>query len=369
MTLAVCACLLPGRAALAQPAADDIRILEERLATALIAKDKAALDGLLASGFVLRGAPDITRPTWMTNALTLCWGDTFAITDFAIRSATAETAIATLVLTTQQDPVTCAPAVIRSLITDVWVRRPGDPEWRLAMRHSGPAGSDVAQQFAKTEPPPPRWERTAELSLVATGGNTDTQTLGAGGSVIWRPSAWVTRARAAYVRSVANDLETAESLVAELRVSRALTPRLEAFGRADYLVNRFAGIDYRTTFDAGLGWLLVEDARHSLKVDAAAGVTHESRLEGDDLTFASGSGGLSYKLKLSTTTEITEQALLTTDLGDLENWRFQNGIALTTTMTRVLSLRVQHELKRINRPVPGFRPTDTILSAALVAKF
>ena len=33
--------------------------------------------------------------------------------------------------------------------------------------------------------PPPRWERKAELSLVATGGNTDTQTIGAGASINW----------------------------------------------------------------------------------------------------------------------------------------------------------------------------------------
>jgi putative salt-induced outer membrane protein YdiY len=179
----------------------------------------------------------------------------------------------------------------------------------------------------------------------------------------------VTRARAAYVRSAANDVETAESATAELRVSRALSPRLEAFGRADYLANRFAGIDYRTTLDGGLGWLLYQDARHSLRVDGAAGVTHESRLAADDQSFAVGSAGALYKLKLSTTTEIAEQVLLSTDLGEIGNWRLQNGFSLTATLTRILSLKVSHELKRINRPVPGFKRTDTILAAALVASF
>ncbi len=367
--LAIAAILLPGRFVFAQPPADDLRRHEEQLARALTAKDRATLDSLLHPDFVLRGDPDISRDGWLGNALSLCWGDRFELTDFSVRRTTADTAVATLIMTTHQDPVKCAPAVVRSLITDVWVRQEGQPDWRLAVRHSGPAGASVDQQFTKTPPPPPRWERTAELSLVATGGNTDTQTLGAGASLIWRPSAWVTRARAAYVRSAANDVETAESLVAELRVSRALSPRLEAFGRADYVVNRFAGIDYRTTIDAGLGWLLYEDARHSLKVDGAAGVTHESRLAGENLTFSVGSAGALYKFKLSTTAELTEQALLSTDLGEFGNWRLQNGLALTATLTRVFSLKVSHELKRINRPVPGFERTDTILAAALVASF
>lgn len=361
--------LLTAGASFAQSPEDELRRAEDQLAAALIAKDRETLDRLLAPGFALRADPDITRDAWLTNAVSLCWGDRFDLTDFALRSATSDTAIVTLILTTHEDPVKCEPAVIRSLITDVWVRADAQSGWRLAMRHSGPPGEDVAQQFSRTDPPPPRWERTAELSLVATGGNTDTQTLGAGGSVIWRPSVWVTRARAAYVRSVADDIETAESLVAGLRVSRALSPRLELFGRAEYLVNRFAGIDYRTMVDAGVGWQLLEAAGHSLKVDAAAGVTHESRLEGGDLTFASGSGGLLYEWTLSKTTSLSEQALLTADLGETGNWRFQNGFALTTSMTNVLSFRVSHELKRINRPVPGFRKTDTVLAAALVAKF
>ena len=32
--------------------------------------------------------------------------------------------------------------------------------------------------------------------------------------------------------------------VAELRQARKISPRLQLFGRADYLINRFAGIDY-----------------------------------------------------------------------------------------------------------------------------
>ena len=71
---------------------------------------------------------------WIKNALTLCWGDRFEIADFSIARQTADLAVVSLLLTTQSDPSTCEPAVIRSLLTDVWVRESG--AWRLAVRHA-----------------------------------------------------------------------------------------------------------------------------------------------------------------------------------------------------------------------------------------
>ena len=190
MLLPACAALVLASLAIpafAQTMDAELRAAEEELARALTTKDAAALERILASDFVMRAAPDVARDAWMKNALTLCWGDRYEISDFAVTRSAADLAVASLVLTTQRDPLTCEPAIIRSLLTDVWTREAGT--WKLAIRHSGPAAAAVTAQFAKTAPPPPRWERTGELSLVATGGNTDTQTIGAGAGVVWRHGA------------------------------------------------------------------------------------------------------------------------------------------------------------------------------------
>ena len=353
--------------ATAQTPDQDLRAAEEQLAAALVGKDAAAFERLLAPGFVLRGAPDVSRDLWMKNALSMCWGDSFEIADFSVTSRTADVAIVSLLLTTPQDPVTCERAVIRSLITDVWVRE--GAAWRLAVRHSAPPAASVAEQFAKIDPPPPLWEGSAELSLVATGGNTDTQTLGAGASVTWRPGVWITRGRTAFVRSATSDVVTAESVVAELRQSRTLSPRAELYARGEYLVDRFSGIDNRTTLDAGVGWLLLDEAPHTLKVDAGVGVTHEQRLAGSDETFAAATASAAYTWQINAAAALHEQPLVSMAIGEPSNWRLQNSLNLTVAVARRLSVRIAHELKRINQPVPGFRRTDTILSAALVARF
>jgi putative salt-induced outer membrane protein len=222
---------------------------------------------------------------------------------------------------------------------------------------------------AQPDPPPPLWERSAEFSLVATGGNTDTQTLGLGAALTWRPGPWTTDARVTFVRSEAEDVETAESLLAELRQARKLSAALEAFGRFQYVVDRFAGIDYRTSLDGGIGWEIVAGTPHTLRVDAGVGVIREARLTGEDLTFPLGNAGAKWKWQLSEAAAVTEQALMTLDLSDAGNWRFTNGIGVTSALTRIFSLKLSHELKRVNEPAPGFRKTDTLLSAALVAKF
>ena len=359
--------LIPALAA-AQPAAEPtLRGLEERLAAALTSKDAATFEALLAPDFVLRGTPDVPRDAWIANAVKLCWGERYELTDFGSIEDAGDTAVVSFVLTTFVDPTTCAPAIIRSLVTDVW-RLEGE-QWRLALRHSGPAGAGLAQQFAREDPPPPLWERSADLSYVSTGGNTDTQTLGVGGALTWRPGRWRTDARTSFVRSETDGVLTAESLTADVRQSHTLTDHLEVFGRGTYLTNEFAGIERRVTADGGLGWIVSNAGAHRLRVDAGLGYSRETRIASPMLTSALANLGGAYQWQISTTTAVTDEVLVTASLDDREDWRLSNTVALTTTMTRVLSIRVAHELRVVNLPVPGFERRDTVVAVALVAKF
>ena len=66
---------------------------------------------------------------------------------------------------------------------------------------------------------------------------------------------------------------------------------------------------------------------------------------------------------------MTEEAAFVADLNTGDDWRFTNELAATAALSTRLSLKVSHKLSYLNEPVPGFRKTDTILSAALVANF
>jgi hypothetical protein len=79
----------------------EIRALEQALADAMHSKDGRRIDGLLASEYAMRGAPDIDRAAWMRNALTLCWGERSDIDRFLVRLQ-ADVAVASFEVTLRQ---------------------------------------------------------------------------------------------------------------------------------------------------------------------------------------------------------------------------------------------------------------------------
>jgi len=353
-------------AAAAQVTGPDVRALEEALARGVIAKDRAALEALLAPDFVLRGSPNVDRATWLDNAISLCWGDEASIDDFSVVTL-GDGIITTFTLSTNRNPATCEPAIVRSVITDLW--RPSDGAWRLVLRQSGPGGAKVEQQADIAEPPPPRWEGTGELSFVSTSGNTSTQTLGAGGNVTNRSGPWLSKARVSFVRASTDGEETARSLGIDGRVSRDLTPRVGVFGHAAYLRDTFAGIEHRIGADGGLSWNLIALRPHDVRLDAGVGYTHEARIEEADRSFATGTLTLAYKWAVTETAEIANDAGFTANLQDGPDWRFGDTLAVSASLNGTFSLKLSYQVKYLNRPVPGFEKTDTIASAAIVAKF
>ncbi len=88
-----------------------------------------------------------------------------------------------------------------------------------------------------------------------------------------------------------------------------------------------------------------------------------------DGDFATARAALEYKWKLSKTSEFSEEASFVEDLSDSKDWRFANKVSLGAGVTTVLSVKLSYAWLTLNEPVPGKKKTDTITSAALVAKF
>jgi putative salt-induced outer membrane protein YdiY len=344
----------------------EIHANELALAAATHARDRRALEQLLAPGYVLRSAPDIDREMWIRNAISLCWGDRSTIDGFRARREDS-VVIASFELTFYVDPASCRPAVMRSLITDVWTRHPGG--WRLQIRHSSPAPSaaaGVAAQYGIAPQPPPAWDVTGELSLVATGGNASTRTAGLGSAMIHRTGAATTRASFAFVTSEADNVTQAESLTLEARHGVRVARQTELFARGSYARNRFAGIDDRVTTDGGVAVATPPLRRHTVTAEASLGFTAEQRLDGSDPRFVTATGGLGYVWKIVPGTELAEQIALVADLEAARNWRATSATRVTVALTRLLSLKASHAFEHRHTPVTGFGRSDTRTAVALV---
>lgn len=230
------------------------------------------------------------------------------------------------------------------------------------------AATRASAQAAAPAPPPP-YEGSAEFAFVSTTGNTSTQTIGVAGEIIGRPGAWTLKSKTAYVQNEADDELKARSFATLVRASREVRPRLSFYGQYDYLRNSFAGILHRNALEAGVSWQALDQARQSLRLDAGAGYANERRVAGDTLSNGVLTFGAGYKLKLSATAEVSDDARAVLSLQDGDQWRAENLAAVTAKLTTLLSLKVSNTIRFVNRPTPGFEQTDTITAVALVAKF
>jgi putative salt-induced outer membrane protein len=227
----------------------------------------------------------------------------------------------------------------------------------------------LAEEPPAPVPPPPVWSGKAEASYVSTTGNTDVQTIGAGLEIDYKKDVWNGLAKGTFVQGKTNGETTARTIAGELRGARNLSPRFELFVQGDYFKNEFAGIDRRLSGEGGAAYSVVKTPAQELKFQAGVGYTKEDRLVGENKSFVSGQAGLLYKIKVSSTTDLSEEFSYVESFKDSSDWRIANTFSVTVAINKTFSLKASHNLAYLNEPVPGFGKTDTITSVALVAKF
>lgn len=235
-----------------------------------------------------------------------------------------------------------------------------------------------AQPTPAADPPPPAREGSVEFAFVGTTGNASTQTISLGGEVIVRPSLWVVRNKAAWVRNKSDagltadqsDAElTAESILYLFRTERVLSPRSSAFGEYAYFRDQFAGVEHRNGVVGGLSYKIVDRPAHVLLVDGGLGYLNERRLTDPDISSATYALGGAYRWTLSSTAVLSDEVRFTGILDEAGDWRVANVVAITARVTSLFSLKASNDIRYSNTPVSGFRNTDTSTSIALVAKF
>ena len=216
-------------------------------------------------------------------------------------------------------------------------------------------------------PPPPRLEASAQLTFLDTRGNATSQSLGAGGDVIWRLDPWTLTAKAAFAQAETEGELTARSLTSLLRGARALNERLSAYGQYDFLRDEFAGVEQRHVIEGGISYLALDAAPHTLRFDTGLGYIYEERPD-EELRSATLSLGAAYRLAISATSELTFAPRFLLPLAETEVWKLDQEVALVAALNTTLALKLSHTLRYSAEPPEGFETTDTIMAVSLVGK-
>ncbi len=226
----------------------------------------------------------------------------------------------------------------------------------------------LAAPLAADEPPPV-WSGSGELSYVSTSGNTDTQTLGLGFNVEYKPGVWTSNLKLGYIRAETDGDLTAEKITGLLGTKRSVSERFDVYGRTTFLRNKFAGIDSSWGLEAGGSYKALTGDRHFLDLSLGLGYTAEDRLTEPNRDFAMSTVGADYKWKISESTDFTNEFRYFYDFDDSDDWRISNTTALSTAINSIFSLKASYALVYLNQPAVGFEKRDSVTSIALVAKF
>jgi putative salt-induced outer membrane protein YdiY len=219
------------------------------------------------------------------------------------------------------------------------------------------------------------WADTAEFSLVATSGNTESQTFGFKDKLTrtWERSLFTVNAGGIRVETTTTDhfaVGPDPNLPFSLRETKTTTLTAENYylnGRSDHKItdeffwfagagwdrNTFAGIQNRYTGFGGVGNIWVDGDRIKFRTDYAATFTHQEDVVKDPNTQSSFAGArLSSSLlkKLGSTTTYTNDLVVDENLNDTKDLRANMINSLSIAMSKKLALKVSLQWLYDNEP-------------------
>jgi putative salt-induced outer membrane protein len=226
-----------------------------------------------------------------------------------------------------------------------------------------------APAAAPPPPPPPLWDIQLGAAFVGTSGNTDTSTTGADFSAHRRGLVWQLEATAKAVHTATDDETTAERYLGDVRGKRKLTDRIGLSTGAKLEKDRFAGIDFRSILDAGLGWALVKDPRWMLDGVTSIAWLHESRTDDSTINDPIGVLQVLSRIPFGAAGDTTQRFTYYPDFRTSSAYRQEFELTAQAAMNSRLALKLGYLVRYSNAPLPTFKKTDTTTTASIVLRF
>lgn len=209
------------------------------------------------------------------------------------------------------------------------------------------------------------WEATAELGYIKTSGNSDTETLNAKFKGETGYNKWTHKLELEALKSVANDVRSAEKYRIEAQSDYDLSERSYAFGNVNWENDNFSGLNYQASAAVGLGYKVIKTDEMKLNLELAPGyrITEDENNNTEEDAIVRAAETFSWKLSKTSTFD----QYLKIEAGD-SNTETRFGLALTSKVAGDLSMKVSHDIVH-NSDVPaGTDKTDRESAITLVYK-
>lgn len=211
-----------------------------------------------------------------------------------------------------------------------------------------------------------KWNGEAELGIVSTTGNTETESFVLRARVINTREKWTHTARGEALRNADGEVVTAEKYFLSGKTQYFFRDRSYLYGLVTYDDDRFSGFDYQFTGVLGYGRVVWETETVKLDLEVGAGGRRSEPEVGETQDEAVGRVAGDFEWKISKGNTFVQE--LSSDIGE-EKTISRSLTALTSKINSFLSSRIAYQVKYTSEVPPGIEKTDTEFTFTLVAKY
>jgi putative salt-induced outer membrane protein len=208
------------------------------------------------------------------------------------------------------------------------------------------------------------WSGKGTFGGVLARGNTETETINLNLDVENKLDTWTHKAGASMLRTVTDDITSADRWELRGESQYSLTERSYLFGALRYEDDAFTDYEYQATLSGGYGYRFITNDTTKLEGQIGAGYREaEVRLTGEQQDGIIARGALDFERKLTTTTLIYDRFLV--ESGS-DNTFVQNALGVEVKINDTFALGLDYAVRHNTDVLPGTDKTDQVLTANLV---
>ncbi len=225
----------------------------------------------------------------------------------------------------------------------------------------------VVSQWATAQTPD--WDLKLGLSYLGTSGNSRTSSTGLSAAFERSWGEAKLQAIASALRASDSGEKNAERFLAGARGDLEVWKDLSLTSGLSWERDRFAGIDARSVWDAGLKWSPGLHQALAFSALLAATYTREKQIGQPTDSFVGALAKADAAYAITQTAKATLSAAVYPNFETTKAWRGTSVAGLQASLSSQLALKLAFEYRYNNRPPAGFRKADTATVLSLVAQF
>jgi putative salt-induced outer membrane protein YdiY len=230
------------------------------------------------------------------------------------------------------------------------------------------ATASLSAQTAKPDSVKPL-KVTAGIAFLDASGNTDVTSLTVGERLEWKRPRYLWSQFVNAINGSTDGEESANLLAIGVRGDWKPRGRFSVYSLVNYDRNRFADIGRRFEEGAGLGWSMIERARHRLATELGAQFVQQRNLDDVSDNFLAGRAAEFYRYTLKENTYAEQRVEFLPNLETNEDYRVNGEANIVAPLSRHLSLKIGYVVRFDNLPEPGVKKTDRFLTSGLQIAF